>query len=66
MTEEIDIPTGPEEETGGRNNTLIIIAIVVLVLLCCCCGSLVAAWYLGDPFLDAIDDLVFQSLQWLV
>ena len=66
MAEQIDIPSGPEPEPEGRNNTLIIIAVVVLVLLCCCCGSLVAAWYLGDPILEALEDLAFQTLHMLV
>ena len=67
MAEQIDIPSGPgpDPEPEGRNNTLIIIAVVVLVLLCCCCGSLAAAWYLGDPILEALD-LAFQTLDILV
>ncbi len=43
-------------ETQDRNK-IIIIAAVVLVLLCCCCLALVVAWYTGDYFVNAINEL---------
>ncbi len=63
MSEEFGTPA---EEGGKRNTTLIVITVVVLVLLLCCCGSLVAAWYLGDPLIEFLEGLAFQSLQVLV
>jgi hypothetical protein len=56
----------PVEEGGKRNTTLIIIVAVVVVLLLCCCGLLVAGWYLGDPIMEFLQDLAYQSLQLLI
>jgi lipopolysaccharide/colanic/teichoic acid biosynthesis glycosyltransferase len=39
---------------GGRQRTTLIVVAVVLVLLVCCCLFLVAAWFLGDPLVEAI------------
>ena len=48
---------------GGNNRTLIIIAIVigVLIILCCCC--LMAAWFLGDPIMEALNASMMSLMQ---
>lgn len=48
-----------ESETSSRagcNLWMMVFIVVALVLLCCCCA--VAAWFLGDPILYFLQDLV--------
>ena len=66
MTDDFDTPVTPAEEGGKRNTTLIVIIVVVVVLLLCCCGTLAAAWFLGDPIMDFLNGLAYQSLRLLV
>ncbi len=40
-----------------NRNTILIIAAIAFVLLCCCCLLLVVAWYSGDYFVNALNDM---------
>ena len=47
------------EEKPARNKTTIIIIVVAAVLLLCCC-CVIAAWFLGDPILEIINDVMYE------
>ena len=49
----------PIEEKPARNKTTIIIIVIAAVLLLCCC-CVIAAWFLGDPIIDIIDDIMYE------
>lgn len=40
-----------------ERNKIIIVAAVAVILLCCCCLALVFAWYTGDYFVNALNDM---------
>lgn len=47
----------PLDEPRRRSNTPLVITIVILVLLCCCCAFILASYFwLGDIFLQWMDE----------
>ena len=49
----------PVEQKPAKNKTTVIIIIVVAVLLLCCC-CVIVAWFLGDPIMEIIDDIMYE------
>lgn len=49
----------PIEEKPAKNKTTIIIIVVTVVLLLCCC-CVIAAWFLGDPIIKIINDVMYE------